>query len=273
MRVRRFVTNERVVLSPGQGCSRGSPSPPGSSPRSSSCWSKDERPRLPHRRDDGRRRARGDRRVLAPGQRRLEPCALLVGRRAVPPARRRRPQREPVPRAPCSTHLELPGAEHPSRGRGRRGSTSMPRRPRLRAELARLPRRARPRAGLRHHLPGRRTGRAHRLPVPRPSGDPDHGTRAVVGAGLPEAAAGAAHPHAAGHQLLGAGLARAGRCRQGVGARARAGGRQPPACPPPESKGRKRTVFFVDEARRPSQVPPELIGSGSTAELDAAGQS
>ena len=112
---------------------------------------------------------------LAPRPRRLVARALLVGRRAVRPARRRRPQREAGARGAAGRPRHSRG-QHPRGGRrATRGSTWMPPPTRYAAELARFPQAdGTAVAVVRHLLPRSRTGRAHRVAVPRPAGDPDH---------------------------------------------------------------------------------------------------
>ena len=66
---------------------------------------------------------------------------------------------------------------------------------------------------VRHHVSGRRTGRAHGIAVPRPprsSGTGGHGRRRTQ---FPEAASGAAQPHPARHQLVATDLGRTVRRR------------------------------------------------------------
>ena len=74
---------------------------------------------------------------------------------------------------------------------------------------------------LRHHVPRRRSRRAHRVAVPAPVGNPGHRPHRDRRARFAEAAARAAQPHASGHQRVAAHLAGAGRGRQGLGARTR----------------------------------------------------
>ncbi len=110
------------------------------------------------------------------------------------------------------------GERAPVPGLGRPASTWM-RRPtpmRRSSRAARLDGPAVP--AVRHHLPRRGPGRARRVAVPGLPGHPVDRADGRRRAQLAQAAAGAAQPDPAGDQRLGADLARARRCRQGLGA-------------------------------------------------------